>query len=206
MPLIQTAWICIILSRFLAGNKDFSSVSDYGKMCLPKSGVSIQINNWKMKLSSVWRGYRLFCLIHCKYRCQSWDLSLGMLLCSFEPLLWSEVWTLWQKPQTIQAERLKPLALSCSHLHRFGHWYGHYLRNDVPGVKAGECVWVSVCVHMPSARCTGPVVFRHCSQPTDSHRLHSPSEPCHMNLPLEPCLTLTKHSPFSPSPAKLTEK
>lgn len=86
MPLMQTAWI-----RFLAGNKGFSSVSDYGKMCLPKSGVSIQINNWKMKLSSVWRGYKVFCLIHCKYRCQPLNLSLGMWLCSFEPLPWSEV-------------------------------------------------------------------------------------------------------------------
>lgn len=55
MPWMQTACICNILSRFLAGNKAFSSVSDYGKMCPPKSGMSIWINNWiinkKMKLS-----------------------------------------------------------------------------------------------------------------------------------------------------------
>lgn len=134
MALMQTAWICIILSRFLAGNKAFSSVSDYGKMCLPKSGVSIQRNNWKMKLSSVWRsyrlvwrGYRLVCLILCKYRCQPLNLSLGMLLSSSEPLSWSEMEVQHKgrfglcnrNHKPFKGERPMPLALSCSHFYSF---------------------------------------------------------------------------------------
>lgn len=74
-----------------------------------------------------------------------------------------------------KGERVMPLALSCNNSHSlWGHWYAHYLRNDVPKVKVRMYVCACTCPLLGTQTLLCSIILF--TADSDTHQHHSPSE------------------------------